>query len=50
MSLPFWEFGGTTMVTTNYVRLTADLQSRSGSIWNQVVCILSNTYININYL
>lgn len=26
------------MVSSNYVRLTGDLQSKKGSLWNQVVC------------
>lgn len=38
MSVPFWDFLGSTIVTANYVRLTPDLQSKSGAIWNTVVC------------
>lgn len=38
MSIPFWDFSGNTMVTNNYVRLTPDLQSKSGILWNSVVC------------
>ncbi|KAI8423072.1 hypothetical protein MSG28_014157 [Choristoneura fumiferana] len=37
MSVPYWDFLGSTIVTTNYVRLTSDLQSKSGAIWNTVV-------------
>lgn len=37
MNLPFWDFLGDTFVTSNYIRLTPDLQSKSGAIWNQVV-------------
>jgi len=37
MTMPFWDFSGSTMVTNNYVRLTPDLQSMSGNLWNQVV-------------
>lgn len=37
MSLPYWDFTGSTMVTTNHIRLTPDIQSRSGAIWNSVV-------------
>ena len=32
-----WDFQGATIVTNNYVRLTADRQSQAGSIWNSVV-------------
>lgn len=39
MSLPYWDFTGSTLVTSNYIRLTPDIQSRSGAIWNSVVCI-----------
>lgn len=37
MSVPYWDFLGSTIVTSNYVRLTPDLQSKSGAIWNTVV-------------
>ena len=37
MSVPFWDFMGSTMVTSNYVRITPDLQSTQGSLWNTVV-------------
>ncbi|KPI93706.1 Vesicular integral-membrane protein VIP36 [Papilio xuthus] len=34
MSVPHWDFLGSTIVTSNYVRLTPDMQSKSGAIWN----------------
>lgn len=37
MTIPYWDFTGSTIVTNNYIRLTSDDQSLSGSIWNQVV-------------
>lgn len=46
ISLPFWDYIGNTMVSSNYVRLTADLQSKKGGLWNQVV----RTKIYIFYL
>ena len=36
--MPFWDFLGSTVITSNYIRLTSDLQSKSGAIWNIVVC------------
>lgn len=36
-NLPYWDFTGSTLVTSNYIRLTPDIQSRSGAIWNSVV-------------
>lgn len=49
IQIPFWDFYGSTMVSTNYVRLTADLQSKSGSLWNQVVrCLFDG--INVCFL
>lgn len=39
MTLPYWDFTGSTLVTSNYIRLTPDIQSRSGAVWNSVVCI-----------
>ena len=35
--MPLWDFQGSTMVTSQYVRLTPDERSREGSIWNRVV-------------
>uniref|UniRef100_A0A8C7TG81 Lectin, mannose-binding 2 n=1 Tax=Oncorhynchus mykiss TaxID=8022 RepID=A0A8C7TG81_ONCMY len=32
-----WDFWGSTLVTSSYVRLTPDERSRQGSIWNTVV-------------
>jgi len=32
-----WEFTGHTIVTNNYIRLTADVRSSQGAIWNTAV-------------
>ncbi len=37
MGIPYWDIQGTTIVTGQYVRLTADVQSVQGGIWNNVV-------------
>lgn len=37
MTVPYWDFTGTTMVTNQYVRLTQNQQSRQGGLWNSVV-------------
>lgn len=37
MIVPYWDFYGSTMVTSNLIRLTPDLQSQNGAIWNQIV-------------
>eukprot|EP00002_Diphylleia_rotans_P026768 TRINITY_DN5354_c0_g1_i13.p1 TRINITY_DN5354_c0_g1~~TRINITY_DN5354_c0_g1_i13.p1 ORF type:complete len:517 (+),score=100.00 TRINITY_DN5354_c0_g1_i13:51-1601(+) len=34
-SIPFWDFGGSALVTEDYIRLTPDIQSRSGWLWNK---------------
>jgi len=36
-----WEFVGHTIVTSNYVRLTADVRSSQGAIWNTAVSIFA---------
>jgi mannose-binding lectin 2 len=47
MTIPYWDFMGSTMVTNNYVRLTPDSQSKQGLLWNSVVsnniCIILST-------
>ena len=34
--VPNWDFLGSTMVTSNYIRLTSDDRSKQGAIWNKV--------------
>lgn len=48
-SIPNWDFLGNTMVTNNYVRLTADAQSLRGAIWNKVPCFLRNWEMQIHF-
>lgn len=38
MDILNWDFGGSTVVTSSYVRLTPDRQSKRGILWNTVVC------------
>ncbi|KAJ2941490.1 hypothetical protein O0L34_g14537 [Tuta absoluta] len=49
MSVPYWDFLGSTIVTTNYVRLTPDLQSKSGALWNTVPCYTRNWEVQIQF-
>lgn len=39
VNLANWDFLGHTVVTSNYIRLTPDLQSKSGALWNYSVYI-----------
>jgi len=49
MTIPYWDFMGSTMVTNNYIRLTPDLQSKQGALWNSVVSILLIVANNFNF-
>jgi len=49
MTIPNWGFGGTTLVTTQFIRLTADEQSRQGSLWNTIPLNLSNWEIHLEF-
>ncbi|XP_057381461.1 vesicular integral-membrane protein VIP36-like [Daphnia carinata] len=49
LSMPFWDFLGSTVVTSNYIRLTSDLQSKSGAIWNIVPCKSRNWEIQVQF-
>ncbi|XP_003384673.1 PREDICTED: vesicular integral-membrane protein VIP36-like [Amphimedon queenslandica] len=49
MDIPFWEFGGSTVVTNDYVRLTPDRQSKQGSLWNHVPVGVHNWEILIHF-
>ena len=42
MDVPNWEFGGSTVVTSSYVRLTPDRQSKKGVLWNTVVSMMDS--------
>ena len=39
-----WDFWGSTLVTSSYVRLTSDDRSKQGSIWNTVVRDMSSVF------
>ncbi|XP_064382377.1 vesicular integral-membrane protein VIP36-like [Halichondria panicea] len=49
MDVPNWEFGGSTVVSTNYVRLTPDRQSKNGMLWNTVPVVMHNWEILIHF-
>ena len=42
--IPNWDFIGSTMVTSNYIRLTTDEKSKQGAIWNKVNFITQMPY------
>lgn len=48
-TLPYWDFSGSTMVTGNYIRLTPDIQSRSGCLWNSQPVMSQNWEVNVNF-
>ena len=50
MSLPLWDFVGTTLVTTSHIRLTSDHQSKQGAIWNAVVCTFNMWEVGDNFV
>ena len=47
--VPNWDFLGSTMVTSNYIRLTSDDRSRQGAIWNKVSFINMNIHIGLYF-
>jgi mannose-binding lectin 2 len=44
-----WEFIGSTIVTNNYVRLTADVRSAQGAIWNTAPCKLRDWELHVHF-
>lgn len=38
MTIPNWDIIGHTIVSSNFIRITPDQQSRHGGLWNKVVC------------
>ncbi|XP_066589050.1 vesicular integral-membrane protein VIP36 [Prorops nasuta] len=49
MSIPNWDFMGSTMVTNNYIRLTPDLQSKQGAIWSIIPCHVRNWELQVHF-
>lgn len=47
--MPFWDFLGSTVISSNYIRLTSDLQSKSGAIWNIVPCKSKNWELQVQF-
>ncbi|XP_063614606.1 vesicular integral-membrane protein VIP36-like [Penaeus indicus] len=48
-SIPYWDFLGNTMVTNNYIRLTGDVQSVRGAVWNKIPCFVQNWEMQIQF-
>lgn len=49
IDIPFWQFTGSTIVTPNYIRLTADLQSKKGTLWNTVPVNSRNWELQVQF-
>ncbi|KDR14191.1 vesicular integral-membrane protein VIP36 [Zootermopsis nevadensis] len=49
MTIPYWDFMGSTIVTNNYVRLTPDSQSKQGLLWNSVPCNARNWQLQVHF-
>jgi len=47
--VPNWDFQGSTMVTSNYIRLTPDQRSKQGALWNKIPCRVRNWEVQINF-
>ena len=37
------------MVTANYIRLTGDIRSQKGAIWNKVPCNVRNWEVHVQF-
>ncbi|XP_005188615.1 vesicular integral-membrane protein VIP36 [Musca domestica] len=49
VNLANWDFLGHTVVTSNYIRLTPDLQSKSGALWNYSPCLTKNWEVHVTF-
>jgi len=47
--VPNWDFQGSTMVTSNYIRLTPDQRSKQGALWNKLPCRVRNWEVQIQF-
>ncbi|XP_078421840.1 lectin, mannose-binding 2-like a isoform X1 [Cetorhinus maximus] len=44
-----WDLHGNTMVTSHFIRLTPDLQSKQGAIWNRVACLMRDWEVQVHF-
>ncbi|XP_038641393.1 VIP36-like protein isoform X2 [Scyliorhinus canicula] len=44
-----WDLLGNTMVTSHFIRLTPDLQSKQGAIWNRVACLMQDWEVQVHF-
>ncbi|CAG2122051.1 unnamed protein product, partial [Medioppia subpectinata] len=49
MTIPSWDFFGSTMVTTSFIRITPDQQSRVGGLWNKIPFDFRNWEVQIQF-
>ncbi|CAG9118837.1 unnamed protein product [Plutella xylostella] len=49
VTVPYWDFTGSAIVTSNYVRLTPDMQSKNGAIWNTKPCETRNWELQVQF-
>jgi len=47
--VPNWDFLGSTMVTSNYIRLTPDQRSKQGALWNKIPCKSKNWEMQVQF-
>uniref|UniRef100_A0A8D0WPK1 Lectin, mannose binding 2 n=1 Tax=Sus scrofa TaxID=9823 RepID=A0A8D0WPK1_PIG len=45
----FWDFQGSTILTSQYLRLTPDERSKEGSIWNHLPCFLKDWEMHVHF-
>ncbi|XP_065919379.1 vesicular integral-membrane protein VIP36-like [Dysidea avara] len=49
MDIPNWDFVGSTMVASSYIRLTPDRQSKQGALWNKIPVHMHNWEILVQF-
>lgn len=49
MDIPHWDFIGSTMVASSYVRLTPDRQSKQGALWNTMPVQMHNWEVLVQF-
>lgn len=48
-SSALWNLMGNAMVMTQYIRLTPDMQSKQGALWNRVPCFLRDWELQVHF-
>jgi mannose-binding lectin 2 len=49
VTVPYWDYVGSTMLTNSNLRFTADSQNKQALLWNPVPCSVHNWELQVQF-